>query len=200
MERHATMSPLGLRPWLPFLGLLVGTVLLGRACAIDRDLAFAPLRIDAARLQQQPLDTNIVLPRSASYQLILALEGTSGDDRRRLFPAPPLVEFDGAIGGRPWSTGESGATGTNSSGRLYLGTASGQRGEVLRLTLRATPGLAEWLAYSPELSLRLDYRDTITAPIERGILQLLAWAIFAISAFGALAYWRMHRRWRAQQG
>lgn len=183
-----------LRSWLPGLVFVAGLAMFVHAHLLKQTYQLTPLRIDVPRLLRQPMDTNVVLPRSKRYQLVLHISLPSGDLRNRLRAAESLIEFEGDIAGRPWSTRESGSTGTSSSGDFYLGSAAGTRGDTLRLNVRAAPELAEWMPYSPTLALQLDYMHTSTMPMKRIVTLLIGWIFIAVSVF---EYWQSRRRRRA---
>ncbi len=183
------------RQWKPILGLLVGVALLGRAWSINREIGWLPLSIPSASLLLRPLDTSVVLPGSGRYQLVHDFAIPPGDVRGPLFAAGPFVEFDGAIAGRRWATSDSDFTGSYGSGDtsagFFLGSAAAMRGDTLRLTIRASEALEEWVTYAPKLEVRRDYRDTMYAPLERDLAGLAGLVAIALSAF---AYWRGQRR------
>ncbi len=183
------------RRWKPILGLLVGTALLGRAWSIHREIGWLPLSVPSASLLVRPLDTSVVLPGSGRYQLVHDFAIPPGSARGPLLAAGPLVEFDGAVAGRRWSTSESGSTGSygssDTSAGFFLGSVAAMRGDTLRLTIRASPALREWVMYAPQLEVRRDYRDAMYAPLNRDLAGLAGLVAFALSAF---AFWRSRRR------
>lgn len=182
------------RYWKPILGLLVGLALLGRAWYIERDLTWVPLSVPSASLLARPLDTSIVLLRSGRIQLVHDFAIPPGEVRDPLFGAGRLIEFDGAIAGRRWSTVESGSTGTwggGGSAGFILGSTEAARGDTLRLTIRASPALEQWVQYTPRLEVRRHYVDTMYASFRWELAELAGWIAIVVSA---VVYWRARRR------